>query len=273
MSNYVNLNDQPQTDCSHNVQTDQRPLDQTTPVDHDQARVCLTTDHRYVQTQMLSGMLPGVPTGQQRPAYKHKPALRLGIVQIVNGILAVQCGITTLVLKTFLYFTGVGIGAGAVYMAAGVFGVISARQRATWAILTCMVLSIVAAVASGVTIIASAEGIDLNYRGHPFYEINVPDVKRAGMAVDAVLIVASVVEIVVAIAQATLCCRVTCCATGQSQPEIMVVYMPQQMPSATQQQQLQQDGGGQYTAPLPASVVMYPNTGANYTIPAPAADV
>ena len=167
----------------------------------------------------------GQHPSQYRPAYRTRSALKLGILQIVLGTMAIVCGTVILVKRVFLYFTCMGIGAGAIFVAAGIFGVVSSRQKATWAIVTCMVLSIVSAVASGVSIIVSAEGIDLHYKVQ--YRSKTPKEVDTGIIMHIVLIVCCILEMVVSVLQATCCCRATCCMAGNSRPEIMVVYLPQ----------------------------------------------
>ncbi|XP_064631273.1 uncharacterized protein LOC135489714 [Lineus longissimus] len=140
-------------------------------------------------------------------AFSSRTSLVCGILQIVLGLTVVglTIGLISFWEKVHYARDGTGILGGALFIAAGISGIISARTRQSHHIITCMVLSILAAFFSGTLpafIFVHAAFSHRIWRGFAAFLC----------AVTAV----SFLELVVSVVQSAMCCRVTCCATPSS---------------------------------------------------------
>ncbi|XP_038056106.1 uncharacterized protein LOC119728105 [Patiria miniata] len=145
------------------------------------------------------------PSTSCRPS-RHSCAVKaLAILQVLLGALASQIGVGILVVKSALYYTGASVwGAVLFYIPAGILGAISVTttvpaRRKGYAI-ACMVMSILAACASGANIALSSASISV--------DIRISDTVAA-IALNSCNLFLSLFELVVAIVAAAYCCLVT----------------------------------------------------------------
>lgn len=129
----------------------------------------------------------------------------------------------------------------------GIVGVVAANKKSTGSIVAFMILSIITAVLCLPLLVLSAVGLHKDIEGDTDYfwgfyfrHDNVSNKTRAAM--NGIMMIAIIIESIVAITSSALCCRATCCGENTRSPgpnQVNVVYVghvPYAAPQYGQQQ-------------------------------------
>jgi hypothetical protein len=152
--------------------------------------------------------------------YTCKEALYVSIVQIIVGIVCMVVGIVAVVLECAGYESAVGIWGGVIVIVTGVVGVLAYKRRIARLVVSCFAMALISMVIGGTIMIMLAVFLsaDINRQKRYTEEIDfwppgsskaisskiLADGQPPKIAVDAVLLVVGVVEMVVAIIQAVI---------------------------------------------------------------------
>ncbi|XP_070540694.1 uncharacterized protein [Ptychodera flava] len=171
-------------------------------------------------TQAVQGRTRGNANGTgKRPGFASRATMVFGIFQMIFGGICVILGITAIVIRCQLREAGIGIWCGVMFALAGVFGLLASFKKTNAMIITTMVLSIIAATMAGgaciTNIIAAAieEECYYHYRNYYPYDYDYYcDSSYGGrVAVDSILALVTLAELVIAILQSVFCCAAYCC--------------------------------------------------------------
>ncbi|XP_070540099.1 membrane-spanning 4-domains subfamily A member 4D-like [Ptychodera flava] len=167
-------------------------------------------------TQAVQGRPRGNANGTgKRPGFASRATMVFGIFQIIFGGICVLQGITAVVIVCKVSESGTGIWCGVMFAVAGSFGIAASLKKTNAMIITTMVLSIISATMAGIACIISvfAAVIEENcyqWDGdwYPYY----CDTEYDGrVAVDSLLAVVALAELVIAVLQSAFCCSAYCC--------------------------------------------------------------
>lgn len=185
-------------------------------------------------------------------SYKGNQSFRLGIAQLIIGVL---CIIFNAVLLVLGYFTiailGHGIWCGLLFMVSGGMGVAAGKKKTKCKIIAFMVLCIISASATAVLFIFGVLGAILDgsycYR---YYDCSPV------LAMNCLLALLAITEAIVSIWAAVLCCKATCCGARPAYQAVMV--------NNPGQNQQQFTSGQQYIMPYPQGPTAPPDYSPNY---------
>jgi len=142
----------------------------------------------------------------------------LGWIQIGCGLMSIILGIANPLTCGLYGMIGYGIWGGLLYIAAGMFGIISAQRKTSHSIITHMVLTVISAVCALVQFalsVTSAYYDNLVYGCYYYTVSNEQSIDYAGtVAVDSLLAVFAFVQGVAAIMASALSCKVVCCSSA-----------------------------------------------------------
>lgn len=143
----------------------------------------------------------------RRPGFSHDKAMIFGVVQLLTGISVMVLGVIAISTRSWGWHYGSGLWGGSCCIAAGVFGVASARQKTNCTIATFMVLSTIATILALVILTLSAIGLSTHdrtpYRDqHTSYESSI--------IVQSLMIVVMMIESVCGTVAAIVGCRAVC---------------------------------------------------------------
>ncbi|XP_070538158.1 membrane-spanning 4-domains subfamily A member 4D-like [Ptychodera flava] len=166
-------------------------------------------------TQAVQGRTRGNVNGTgKRPGFASRATMVFGIFQIIFGGICVILGITAIVIQCQLREAGIGIWCGVMFALAGVFGLLASFKKTNAMIITTMVLSIIAATMAGsaciTNIIAAAIEQECYYHYRNYYYFCESNY-GGRVAVDSILAVVTLAELVIAILQSVFCCAAYCC--------------------------------------------------------------
>ncbi|XP_022100734.1 uncharacterized protein LOC110984657 [Acanthaster planci] len=205
------------------------------------------------QTMAANGMANGV-ISQQAPYALGRPAgrtaktphgvpclLLVSVFQLILGVLCALLGIAAVVMENFIYFTGYPIWSGVLFFCiTGILGIVTAcANRNKCLIIAFMVMSILASIDAGLMLIpsiggAASEQFDPSctryYENYPNYQYYCAVSWEARMAVDIVIAVVALAEMVFAIVGSACSCYGLSKAVSYTAPdtEMQVRYVPQQ---------------------------------------------
>ncbi|XP_013420375.1 uncharacterized protein LOC106180793 [Lingula anatina] len=165
---------------------------------------------------------PPVRPGE-RAGWASDSAQRCAVLQLVAGIMSIILGIAASASDAALGVVGMGITAGIFYTIAGSLGIAVGREKKTAMIVSHMIFSIFSSLISLPLLVIHSIGAALEEDEHCtnsyFWiwtvkkECEQPQLGGHNF-IHAVLIIISLVESVVAIISAALCCRTTCCGSS-----------------------------------------------------------
>jgi len=166
----------------------------------------------------------------RKNTFAMKTAKGLSVTQITLGVISILCqGILIFLYQTYneLYDNIAGIGegiyCGVFFLIAGCLGLLSSRKPSTCNISAFMTLSIIASVFGAAQIIIASFNL-IGVRFHGYYG-PADDVQVAKVVLFSIMILAGLVEGIIAIISSAVCCRGSCCTGGPASGQ--VVYLSQ----------------------------------------------
>ncbi|XP_067945399.1 membrane-spanning 4-domains subfamily A member 3-like [Watersipora subatra] len=167
----------------------------------------------------------------------------LSVVQIVAGIICFAPGVVGIINKQKDYnYTGYGIWTGLYFIVVGSIGLGAAKSNTHCLTISAMVLNIIASVLCGISVIFSSFGIDWSKDcrvDSSLYYMDDCQAENEALATNAVLLAASLVELLLTIWSAVLCCKAVCSFCKPSHLST-VLYQP----STTNQMNFTTNTGG-----------------------------
>jgi len=162
-------------------------------------------------------------------SFAKKSAKGLSIAQISLGSATMLCQFLIIIISTTytqkyrenICGMGEGMYCGFFYVIAGILGLSATRKPSRCNITAFMILSIIAAVFSGIHILISS----INLMGNTRYNgYNEPIGRRYNQVLFVAMILSALAEGVISVICATLCCRAYCCCC--SRPEVYLTQGP-----------------------------------------------
>lgn len=153
----------------------------------------------------------------------------LGIIQLLCGAISIVITVFAVLQRVCLHAQGTGAWAGAFMMAAGVLGMLCARRKTVCAVVTLLVLCVLATIAATLQSTFSIRGLLLelqsncgqvptNYAAAGQHDSSLTVRRSTGgnfrnYVIHALLLIFGLLEFGVAVGQAVLCSRLICCQT------------------------------------------------------------
>ncbi|XP_070540119.1 uncharacterized protein [Ptychodera flava] len=195
-------------------------------------------------TQAMQGR-PSTNRMGKRPGFASRPTMVFGIFQLIFGCICIILGSSAFAIECKFHDSGTGIWCGVMFAVTGLFGIEASLKKTNAMIITTMVLSIISATMAGsaciVGIIAAIIEEECYYlseyddygnhvRDDDYYDC---DTNYGGrVAVDCILAVVALSEIVIAILQSAFCCSAYCC---NQKPSSSMRYMASRTPGGGSQ--------------------------------------
>ncbi|XP_070540140.1 uncharacterized protein [Ptychodera flava] len=197
-------------------------------------------------TQAVQGRHLGNTSGNaKRPGFASRATMVFGFFQFIFGGICVILGITAIVIKCQLGKSGPGIWCGVMFAASGLFGIEASLKKTNTMIMTTIVLSIISATMAGSACIIGIIGAIFedecyylseydDYGNHvsdeDYYDC---DTNYGGrVAVDSILAVVALAEIVIAVIQSVFCCSAYC---SNLKPSASMMYIASRTPGGSSQ--------------------------------------
>ncbi|XP_033640152.1 uncharacterized protein LOC117300600 [Asterias rubens] len=164
-------------------------------------------------------------------SYSVSGARQTGYIQVVCGVVSVAIGIAAIVLGCSIAAVGSPIWSGiCFFIVAGILGIASAGNQNSCAIVAHLVMSILASLAAFqlMIILIIAALTETFYCGSYFY-YNDCSSRYGRIIVDSIGCIVALIEFVVAIVAAAICCRGSCgYGTVATQQTVVHHYVPNQ---------------------------------------------
>ncbi|XP_070540166.1 TOX high mobility group box family member 3-like [Ptychodera flava] len=183
------------------------------------------------QTQAMQGRPRGNTNRKvKRPGFASRATAVFGIFQFIFGGICVILGITAIVIKCQLSKSGTGIWCGVMFAVTGLFGIEASLKKTNALIITTMVLSIISATVAGSACIIGIIGALIEEQcyyvphfDHDGNQLRNCDTNYGGrVAVDSILVIVALAELVTAVLQSVFCCRAYCC---NQKPSSSMMYI------------------------------------------------
>ncbi|XP_070540128.1 uncharacterized protein [Ptychodera flava] len=177
--------------------------------------------------QALQGRLRGNRNRKlKRPGFASRATAVFGIFQFIFGGICVILGITAIIIKCQLRKSGTGIWCGVMIITTMVLSIISATMAGS----ACIVGIIAAIIEEECYYLSEYDDYGNHVRDDDYYDC---DTNYGGrVAVDCILAVVALSEIVIAILQSAFCCSAYCC---NQKPSSSMRYMASRTPGGGSQ--------------------------------------
>ncbi|CAH1786189.1 unnamed protein product [Owenia fusiformis] len=176
------------------------------------------------QQQIIYTIQPPNPSGRVE-RFDGKASAIMGSLMIGFGILSIALGGAAIGLNASLFFIGTGIWCGLLFfILTGSFGIAAGRSKSKCLIITFMVLSIVMVSIACLTLLVNssiglANDVEyLKYQCNYEYNYHFCHTKGGRVAINALLVMASIIQAVLGITSSAYCCKAVCCCNNTSEP-------------------------------------------------------
>jgi len=207
---------------------------------------------------------PRPPTPPMSPGYK-RAFVGLGAIQTAIGLFSILINIVGQAMSLEAFYVGAGYWCGIMFILTGAFGVVSGKKEHKGFVITFLVLSILAPLTWSWGIIGqSSAGLvngTWNYNcGYYNYHSStyIKCSRNSTLAMNSLLLIGGVAELISAIVSAAFCCGALCCRTRATPGQVQYVAAGHQqvIMAGSQQVQYQPMAGIQPVASMqPAGVV------------------